>query len=73
MKKSILLGGLIVGVGFVPQELVAKGNKAGKPVGFLRIAGKGCFSSSSLAAKLGTPSPARNQRNNKCSMNRIIG
>jgi hypothetical protein len=41
MKKSILLGGLIVGVGFVPQELVAKGNKAGKPVGFLRIAGKG--------------------------------
>jgi hypothetical protein len=31
MKKSILLGGLIVGVGFVPQELVAKGNKAGKP------------------------------------------
>ena len=40
MKKSILLGGLIVGVGFVPKELVAKGNKAGKS-GFLRIAGKG--------------------------------
>ena len=40
MKKSILLGGLIVGVGFVPQELIAKGNKSGKPVGFLRIAGK---------------------------------